>query len=322
MTARAETELQDMRAHGPRLAYESLPERVRDWVEASLGGPVVTARTQTGGFSPGVAARVRTDAGATGFVKAVGTALNPDTPDFLRAEITVLDALPNSPLRPGLLATYDDGDWVVLLLEEIDGHCPTLPWRSDDLRRVQTALEQLAATHTPNPWTDAQPVRDRLAAMFANWEYLAREAPDAIPEWAARRVDALIDLSALATAAVAGGDTLVHLDVRSDNILITDERVVFVDWNWCGTGPAWVDTVCLALEVRTAGGDADALLEASPLTRRVESVIVTGMIAGLTGMFERRGREPAPPGLPRLRTFQAAYADALGAWTRERMGWS
>jgi hypothetical protein len=304
------------------MPYEALPQPLRQWIDATLGAPVVAADTQTGGFSPGVAARVRTAADQAAFIKAVGTSLNPDTPEFLRAEITVLGALPASPLRPELRATYDDGDWVVLLLEDIDGQCPELPWRPDELTRVAAALEALAATHTPNPWRAAPPVQDRLAPMFGNWEYLARTDPRAIPGWAIPHLDDLIEISASAAAATGDGSTCVHLDVRSDNVLITGDGVVLVDWNWAGTGPPWVDTVCLALEVRTTGGDAECLLRTSPLTRDVDPTVITGMIAGVTGMFERRHREPSPPGLPRLRTFQAGYAAALGEWTCERLGWS
>src|SRR5215217_5002642 len=44
---------------GRRLDWEQLPAAVRQGLQARLGSPVVRAATQPGGFSPGLAARVR-----------------------------------------------------------------------------------------------------------------------------------------------------------------------------------------------------------------------------------------------------------------------
>ncbi|GCB50951.1 hypothetical protein SNL152K_8298 [Streptomyces sp. NL15-2K] len=58
-------------ATGTRIPWAHLPEPVRDAVADVLGGPVVHAVTQPGGFSPGAATRVRTADGRRAFVKAV-----------------------------------------------------------------------------------------------------------------------------------------------------------------------------------------------------------------------------------------------------------
>ena len=83
-------------AAGTRIPWEAVPEHVRGEVEASLGSPVVSARTQVGGFSPGAAVRVVCADGSRAFVKACGSDLNPDTPDLNRAEIWALELLPPS----------------------------------------------------------------------------------------------------------------------------------------------------------------------------------------------------------------------------------
>nr|MDP9168965.1 aminoglycoside phosphotransferase family protein [Actinomycetota bacterium] len=54
-----------------RPPWSDLPASVRAGVEDLLGFPVVRAEPQGGGFSPGVAARVRGQAGQRAFVKAV-----------------------------------------------------------------------------------------------------------------------------------------------------------------------------------------------------------------------------------------------------------
>ena len=46
-------------ATGQRVAWADVPDWLRDEVAAGLGGTVVEAVTQPGGFSPGVAVRLR-----------------------------------------------------------------------------------------------------------------------------------------------------------------------------------------------------------------------------------------------------------------------
>src|SRR3954466_4793576 len=57
-------------AEGVRLPYYDLPVQIRAWVEAALGSRVVSAVTQEGGFSPGVAARLVGADGTRAVVKA------------------------------------------------------------------------------------------------------------------------------------------------------------------------------------------------------------------------------------------------------------
>src|SRR6476646_7932740 len=71
-------------AAGVRVAYDALPADVTAWVTGVLGSPVVAATTQTGGFSPGVAARLRCADGSRAFLKAVSSDANPDTPGLHR----------------------------------------------------------------------------------------------------------------------------------------------------------------------------------------------------------------------------------------------
>src|SRR5690242_3487306 len=93
-------------AAGVRVAYDDLPAPVRGWVDSTLGSPVVQAQTQTGGFSPGVAARLRCGDGTRAFVKAVSADTNEDSPKLHRREAKVLAALPAELPVPRLLATY------------------------------------------------------------------------------------------------------------------------------------------------------------------------------------------------------------------------
>ncbi|MGI9121800.1 MAG: aminoglycoside phosphotransferase family protein, partial [Rubrobacter sp.] len=57
-------------AAGLRFGWSEVPGRVWTAVEDRLGSPVVSAASQSAGFSPGVAARLRTEDGRRFFAKA------------------------------------------------------------------------------------------------------------------------------------------------------------------------------------------------------------------------------------------------------------
>jgi hypothetical protein len=80
-------------AAGVRVAWEAVPAPVRSAVEQLCGSPVVRARTQPGGFSPGVAARVACADGSRYFVKAVSAEVNRRSVEIHRQEREVLTAL-------------------------------------------------------------------------------------------------------------------------------------------------------------------------------------------------------------------------------------
>src|SRR5206468_2520081 len=104
--------------------------------------------TQPGGFSPGVAARLRCAGGRRAFVKALGPEPNPDSREYHRVEARITAALPAGAPVPRLLASYDRDGWVVLLFEDVDGTTPALPWRPDELARVLVAIGDLATALT------------------------------------------------------------------------------------------------------------------------------------------------------------------------------
>lgn len=62
------------------------------------------------------------------------------------------------------------------------------------------------------------------------------------------------------------------------------------------------------------GHDTEALLRRLPLTAGVDPAALTGVYAGLAGFFTDGARRPPPPGIPTVRAFQQAQADALLPW--------
>ncbi|MFF4488432.1 aminoglycoside phosphotransferase family protein [Streptomyces sp. NPDC001544] len=313
-------------ATGVRTSWEKLPITVTDAVAGLLGAPVVHAVTQPGGFSPGVAARVRTAAGRRAFVKAVSADTNPHSPSLHRAEARNAAALPETVPAPRLLGTYDDGTWVALVFEDVAGRQPHVPWRPAELRLVLGAVGELSRGLTPSP-VAAPPVAEALAGTFDGWRQLLDGAEGdltgRLDPWAVAHLPELAGLAG-AWRRAADGDTLAHADLRADNILLTGEEdgrgVVFVDWPHAVRAAPWFDLLVMLPCVRAQGGpEPEELFTGHPVGRDADPAAVTATLAALTGYFLRHSLQPPPPGIPELRAFQRAQGEAALTWLRERL---
>jgi aminoglycoside phosphotransferase (APT) family kinase protein len=306
---------------GNRLDWVATPEPVRRSLEAHLGSRVVEARSQVGGFSPGVAARLLLADGRRFFVKAVGVSRNPLSPDMFRREARIVAALPPEAPVGRLLWTYDDGDWVALVFADIDGRTPSEPWRRAELDRVLSALPALWDALTPTP-IQVTTLAEDWAEDFREWSALTAMSPraglaDADP-WAANHLDLLAGLE-VGSAEAAHGTTLLHGDLRADNVLLTDDGVVFIDWPAALIGPAWADLVFMLPSVGMHGFDPEEIFSAQPVARTADPDAVTSLVAGVAGYFIGNSLKPQPPGLPLVRAFQLAQGRAALAWLRTRL---
>jgi aminoglycoside phosphotransferase (APT) family kinase protein len=308
-------------ATGVRLSFADLPAGVRKEIETRAGAGVVEAADQAGGFSPGVAARLVLADGSRIFVKAVGKAQNPDSPGMYRAEAQALGALPASAPAPRLLWTYDDGDWVALGVEDIEGRQPGVPWRRAELDRVLDGLDEMAAALTPAP-SGFPDVRKSLAGTLSGWRTLAADPPPDLDDWTRRNLGRLAELEAR-WPEEAGGDTLLHIDLRADNVLFDGEgRMWVIDWAHAATGAAWVDLVLFLVSVtRDSDADPDELLLSCETGRTAPRAGVDALVCAFAGFMTEACRRPAPPGLPTLRAFQRSYAEPNLEWARRRTGW-
>ncbi|GLY17226.1 hypothetical protein Kisp01_42410 [Kineosporia sp. NBRC 101677] len=300
--------------------WGDLPAHVRDEVAAWFGTPVVGEQSQPGGFSPGVASRLQLADGRRVFVKVVGTSRNPDAPHFHRREAQVLDYLPTSVQAPRLLNFYDDGDWVALVIEDVEGRPPRLPWQAEELARVMAALERMAEDLTPAPPAATRAFADVIARKLSGWREF-RDCEHLVPDpWAREHLESLIALEARAPAA-ARGSTLLHADLRDDNLLITaDGEVVVVDWPHAAVGAAWCDFLLFLPSAAAFGGVApgSAWAQFGP-ARAAAPDDVNAVLAAVTGFFLHQASLPAPQNLPTLRAFQRAQGHAALGWLRERV---
>lgn len=304
-------------AEGVRVHWEQLPPSIRREIEERIGERVVRSITQPGGFSPGLAARLKSAGGREVFVKAVSGKANPDTPQMHRREAEVVAALPREAPVPRLLWSFTLGGWVVLGFDAVDGRMPAQPWRAAELRLVIDGLRRLHDVLTPSPIA-SEAAAHALATHIRGWGELQKAV--GLDAWAARNIDRLLALEAAAPDAAAG-DTLLHFDVRADNLLITGDQVYFVDWPWARIGAPFVDWVAFAPSVAMQGGPKPEVLVRMAGLNAPDSAI-DAVVASVAGYLLAQARRPPPPGIPTVRAFQAAQGEITLDWLRERTGWS
>ncbi len=307
---------------GRRCRWSDLSADVRSTVETRLAASIVGARDQTGGFSPGLAAILELHDGSRVFVKGASPQQNPDTPRIYRREAQLAPHLPRHPSLPRFLWAIDQGHdgWVLLAFEAIEGREPDLPWQDHDIERVLAAMEDLSSACTPAT-VPARSASSVFPGVVGGWGLIEPSAPASLDDWSRQYLEQLISLERQSSRAVSG-ETLLHLDIRADNILLTEDSVVFVDWPDAAVGEAWVDLLVWAPSLRVQGGpDPETLLRRYPPARKAAPKDVTAVVCAIAGYFTQRSLLPPPPGLPTLRAFQAVQAEVTRAWLAQRTGW-
>lgn len=314
---------------GSRLGWADLPRPVRTRIADLAGASVTTETAATSGFSPGYAAILGLGDGTEIFVKAVSPEQNPESPDLARSEALVAGLLPSGVPAPPLLWADDDGTWVLLGFAAVEGSSPDLPWRPKDLVRVLDAVTDLATAGTPGP-AGLTALAESIAPMMAGWALLADDdasldravaAVGPHGPWLRTHLDDLVAWAGDAVAASAG-DTLVHGDLRADNIMLGPQTVWLIDWPHAATaGVRWYDLLAMLPSISMqGGGDPAAMFAAHPNAVDADPVAVRALLAGLTGYFVHGAVQPPPPGIANLRAFQLAQGRAALEWLRRLPG--
>jgi len=197
-------------------------------IASALGKEPVAWRTPHTGLSPARRHAVRFADGSSAFVKA---AVDARTAGWLRTEHAILASVEAS-FVPRVVAWLDDASWPALVTEDLSAaYWPAdrfpVVWQPGQIDLLLATLCRVGELAPPVPLPDA-------AAGFApQWPLIAGERDDVVAlglcshGWLDRVLDALCDAEARVPLA---GDSLVHDDVRSDNLCFLGERVVLVDW--------------------------------------------------------------------------------------------
>jgi hypothetical protein len=273
---------------------------IEERVSRAVGKPVRSLRrVQTRGYALAFHAIAEFHDGSTAFVKAGAEEI---TSEFLRDELRFYQAV-QAPFMPRLLG-YDDGDPPLLVLEDLSGARWPPPWDDAAIGDVRKALAELWATPAPE-WVPSIAVeRDWLLGGWAT----IQEDPQPFLSLglcsASWLDDALPVLRRAAESAPIEGHSLIHLDVRSDNLCLTDRGAVLVDWNLVHVANPDLDLAAWLPSLHLEGGPPpeELLPDAGELA------------ATLAGFFGARAGLPPPPTAPQVRKVQRDQLEVALAW--------
>lgn len=303
-----------------RLEWNFLPPHLRTAIEKRCGSPVVEAASQGAGFTPGFASVLSCEDGSRHFVKAASVKAQKVFAGSYREEARKLAALPDETPAPHLLWTIDD-DWMVLGIEYVEARIAERPWTDSDLNAALDAAEHVAEVLTPAPSTMAlAPIAEEMGDWASLWERARLARPELGHHDEAGEL-------AQAFAEIGAGQTVVHTDLRDDNVLITPEggphqgRALFCDWNWPTVGADWLDSLWLLIGPRGDGLDVDRVIAERPLLRDLPADHIDSALAVVAGYFLKVQDDPVPPTSPHIRQHQAWCAHVCWEWLAERRGW-
>ena len=298
-----------------------MPPSVRRFVEDRLGARVLNASTPSGGFSPGVASILSLNNGDRTFLKAIPSSSPRAYMHKREGELTA-KFTPDVP-SPRLRFAVTIDEWEVLCFDVAEGRLPEQPWRREDLTRVLAAADDLARLLTPSPRSALPPAETLLEELFNHWEQARRTGVvrgtrvEDLPKPLAVQVAHLAEVEEGWRESVAG-ETLLHGDLRFDNILISEENVAFVDWAWPSVGANWMDVVTFLPTVHQVDADLEALFLSTEVGRNADQAKVNACLVALAGMWTFHARDPAPQHAPHLRALQRASGLATLRWLVQR----
>ena len=277
--------------------------KLAERVERLLGKRVVGWRPATGGYTPAERYVYSFEDGSSAFAKAATTPL---LAGWIRSEHRAYSELSGS-FMAQMLAWDDNGDMPLLVLEDLSGGYWPPPWRPGDVGRVLAALETLHGTQPP---AGLEPIRRE---KFEGWPTVARE-PEAFlqlglvsKDWLDQSLPMLLEAEA---AAPFEGSELLHVDVRSDNICLLEDRVVFVDWNNTCLGNGLFDIAARLPSLHAEGGPAPWSIMPG----------AAGFACAASGYFAARAGLPPIPTAPEVRTVQLQQLRSALPWAIRELG--
>jgi hypothetical protein len=301
-----------------RPRWADLPAAVRTDIEDLLGESVTHAESCAGGFSPGFASRLTLRDGRRAFVKAVDGHLWPAEAAHCRAEAYVAGRLPAGLPVPRLLNVQDDGRWVILAFEHVDGAQPRQPWTAPQIRQVVAQAVAFARAATPSP---IELPRDH--PRLGGWIELAADPSGiarlpTVSAWASQHLARLTGIEQDGLRA-AQGDSLVHFDLYPHNVLVTGDRVVFVDWPHARLGAPVIDLIALLTSVAANGVDPEPYLRPALPVLHCPPASADAILAAHAGFLLAGAFAPMPAGLGAIAEEKLRLATAATRWLEQRL---
>jgi hypothetical protein len=330
-----------LRLHDGMMLREAKPDwsqvtqSVLTELEALLGARPVSGEIVWGSYSPSASFRIQLENGHQVFAKgsypgqdSFGVIANRREADIYES-VTKLAAL--APHYHGHIET--DG-WFLTVLEVLTPAQPSLPWTETKLRAVFARLGDLHALY-PDRASVPELVHDlkddpfsgaiyrgeegfSLLTSEADWQAVAGHftaMPDA-KDWLQQERRKMIELEQT-LPQLPDTERLVHLDLRSDNIIFDKDRgAVILDWPCASWGAVGMDLTYFLLACEAEGaGPAESFwpLVQQETGYQFKSENWQAQLASAVGFFAARAIRPDIAELPRLRAWQQKSLRAAAA---------
>jgi Phosphotransferase enzyme family len=282
-----------------------VPDPVEQRVEAVLGRRPVRLTPVGRGYTQAQRLLVELEGGARAFVKLAVDGL---TAGWLRDERRIYANVHGSFL-PELLG-FDAGELPGLALEDLSSARWPPPWSEGSVEAVVRALDELHRIEPP----PGVPSILEFERLFEAWNVVELDPQPflSLELCSAAWLEAnLALLRQAAENAPFAGETLIHLDVRSDNICLRDDRALLVDWNQACRGNPDVDLASWASSLRAEGGrEPWELLPGQPC-----------LAAWVAGFFAARAGLPPPETAdPSVRALQLTQLEVALPWAVRELG--
>ena len=284
------------------------PQDVARVAAALKAEPVMWRPALRGGQTAAARWIVTLPDGARSFVK-IGATL--ETAAWVRDEHLVYTQLRGMSFLPRMIGWHDDGERPVLAIEDLSQERWPPPW---DTAAVDAVLACLEDVHATDPPPDL-PTFERHHVQFRSvWQRIQADPEPFLSLGLCGRawLDAAApDLAAAADAAVLEGDTLVHMDVRSNDLCLHGGAAVLIDWNWACVGSPMFDLAWWLPSLHAEGGPPP------------KAVLPTGAVehaALAAGYFCAHAGLPPIPQARHVRELQLQQARTALPWAARELG--
>ena len=142
---------------------------------------------------------------------------------------------------------------------------PVAPLDRTDVAAALDAVTALAALDATAMQGSLDEEGSPGAGLHGHWSKLLSRPIEGLDTWSSRHLEGLAELESSWDIAVRG-DSLVHGDLRTDNLLIAEGGPVVVDWPSAAVGAPFIDLLGLLPSLHLDGGPPPAeIFETHPI---------------------------------------------------------
>lgn len=276
------------------LSHSQLTQRL----EKMTGKRPTHFKPVQGGYTPAQRLIASFSDGSSVFVKVGTTEL---TTQWLCQEHYVYESL-SGPFMPAYLGWDHDEEHPILLLEDLSHAFWPPPWNEKRVQQVLEALEAVSASSIAG-----LPLLEEAADLITGWRQVAKDPQPFLSlalvteKWLEVALPTLLQNE---NADAVKGDSLLHLDVRSDNICFVHDRVLLIDWNGASYGNPQVDIAAWLPSLHSEGGPLpESILPNAPEL----ATLISGYFASKAGL-------PIIPNAPYVRQVQKSQLSSALPW--------